>query len=133
MTTATIENREQFENQEQAEAQLAGLARLGMLLDQQGATDFPDLLERHIEERTELERESALSLEIERTVRIVLCTGGPHCEIRWPERGTPSIVCYGWFGAGRFERELTRNEQRAIEYTYGDFDELVSLMSERDN
>lgn len=130
-TNTTIENREQFKNEQQAEAQLAGFKRLGMLLDHQGSTEFPDILDRHIEERNELERESSLSVEIERTIKIVLCTGGPHCEIRWPEHGTPIIVCYGWFGAGRFERELTRNEQSAIEYTYGEFDELCSLMSER--
>ena len=123
--TSTIENRGQFENQQQAEAQIAGIARLGKLIEHIRNTEFPDLLDRHIEERRELEQESALSIEIERTAKIILCTGGPHCEVRIPENGTPSIVCYGWFGADRFERELTGFEQDGIESAFGDFETLM--------
>ena len=119
MTTAYTEN------QQQAEAQVAGLARLGKLIEHIRYTDFPDLLDRHIEERRELEMNSALSIEIERTAKIVLCTGGPHCEIRIPENGTPSIVCYGWFGADRFERDLTQAEIVGIESAFGDFETLL--------
>jgi hypothetical protein len=124
MTTATIE---QTQNQEQAEAQVAGLARLGKLLNH--TTDFPELLDRHIQERSELEQDNALSIEVERTVRIVLCTGGPHCEIRWPETGVPSIVCYGWFGADRYERNLNDEEVDGLTHAYGDWDTLVSIES----
>lgn len=130
MTTNTSIELDQ--NTAQAEAQIAGLARLGMLINHQNATEYPDQLERHIEEREQLERENALSIEVERTVKIVLCTGGPHCEIRWPENRTPSIVCYGWFGADRFERDLTDDEVAGIEYAYGDWDEIIRMANEAD-
>jgi hypothetical protein len=119
----------QMRNQDEAEAQIAGIARLGMLLSKQGNTDYPDLLYRHIDERTELAQDNALSIEVDRVVRIVLCTGGPHCEIRWPEHGTASIVCYGWFGADRYERDLTPNELAGIEYAYGDWETLAGISS----
>lgn len=132
MTLITKDN-ELEQNQLQAESQLEGFARMGLLLEFQRTrdTEFDYLLDRHIEERREYEEGSALSLEVQRTVRIVLCTGGPHCEIRWPEDSNPSIVCYGWFGAGKFERELTKREVAGIEYIYGEWDDLARIDEEQ--
>lgn len=114
---------EQEENRNQLESQMTGFARLGLLAEARERTEFDDILERHIEERLEYEEGSALSIEMEKTVRIVLCTGGPHCEIRWPETGTPTVVCYGWFGSNRAERELTQRERDGVQEMY-DIDQL---------
>lgn len=119
------EQAEYAQNEQQAEAQVAGLRRLGMLVNHQPHTEFDGILARHIEERTDLERDNALSIEVERTVRIVLCTGGPHCEIRWPERTEPTLACYGWCGSGKYERALTKDEQDGLIAAYGDWDDLI--------
>lgn len=119
-------DREYESNKAQAEAQVAGLARLGMLISNYRHTEFPDILDRHVEERRDLEIENALSVEVERTVRVVLCTGGPHCEIRWDEnRSKPDLICYGWFGAGEYRRTLTDEEFDGFVNAYGDFEDIV--------
>ena len=41
----------------------------------------------------------------------LLCTGGPHCEVR-----AGRAVCYGWFGAGEVSRPIKASERRALEY-----------------
>jgi hypothetical protein len=125
--TQTNEERELAENQQQAEWQIEGFAWLGKMLAHRQYTEFPTRLDERIDERQEREREGVLSVEVDRTVRIVLCTGGPHCEVRWPEHGDPSIVCYGWFGAGRYERPLTNEELAGIEYAVGDWDYLAGI------
>ncbi len=110
-------------NLAQAEAQVQGLRWLGKLLDHD--TDFPDNLERRIDERREIESENALSIEVERVVVIVLCTGGPHAEIRWHREGRATLVCYGWFGSDRYERGLTEYELDGVRTAYGDWEDLA--------
>jgi hypothetical protein len=126
--TLTNEERELQENQQQADAQLAGFAELGkmsLIPYEERGNDADELIEQAQED----EANGVLSIEIKRTAHIVLCTGGPHCEIRWPEDGTPSIVCYGWFGAGRYERELTTEEVTGLEYALGDWETLAGIES----
>lgn len=121
-------------NRDQLEAQMEGFAGLGRLMGWETVTGYPDRLAERIERRIETEQENLLSVEIERTVRIVLCTGGPHCEIRWPENGNPTVVCYGWFGGNRVERGLTDDEVRAVErvvYGLDDIDELAAMIGGR--
>lgn len=61
-----------------------------------------------------------LSIELERTVRIVLCTGGPHVEVRVPERGgIDAATAYAVWGTTRRERPLTTDETDAVERFYG--------------
>jgi hypothetical protein len=122
------------DNSAQLEAQMEGFAGLGKLIDWRSVTNYPDRLDERIEARVETEQENLLSVEIERTVRIVLCTGGPHCEIRWPENGNPTVVCYGWFGSDRVERDLTDDEIAAVErvvYGLDDIDELSAMIGDR--
>jgi len=118
-------------NQQQAELQVEGFARLGMLQRASRRTEFPDRLDEWIEERSQQERNNVLSIEVDRMVRIVLCTGGPHCEVQWPEGDNPSVLCYGWFGADRFERELTQDEIAGIESALGNWGDLAFVEEER--
>ena len=138
----TYEDEEYDQNKAQLEAQMEGFQRLAdltNLLDdaysnRYTARGVPERIERWVEERQERESEGILSIELDRTVRIVLCTGGPHCEIVWPERGNPSVVCYGWWGSGRFERPLTDDEIDAVQrcvYGLDDFDELAGSLEGR--
>lgn len=112
----------------QANAELSGFRRLGQLLSLQGKTEFPDILERHIEERRQLENVNALTIELHPVVHIVLCTGGPHCEVLIDRNDNASIVCYDWFGADRIERELTPIELAGVTNTFGTFDDLVDIL-----
>jgi IS5 family transposase len=116
---STSDERELTENQQQAEAQLADFAELGRLFEED---DFPDETAERLAQDIQ---DGTLSVEVKKTVQIVLCTGGPHCEIQWTEGRLPSIVCYGWFGAGRYERQLTENERTALEYALGDWEILA--------
>jgi hypothetical protein len=100
-------------------------------LEHRQYTEFPTRLDQRIEDREQIEREGVLAVEVDRTVRITLCTGGPHCEVRWPERGDASIVCYGWFGAGRYERPLTSEELAGIEYALGEWETLAHVDEDR--
>jgi hypothetical protein len=127
MSTTTSETEQ---NEAQANAQLEGIALLGRSewsnipsINYDGDNlNYDDLQERVSEQ--------ALSLEMSRTLKIVLCTGGPHCEIQWPEHGEPSIVCYGWFGAGHYERPLTSDEHTGVIAAYGEWDDLAYAISE---
>lgn len=122
---------EEYEsNKAQAEAQLSGWNRLAALEDWRSSTNFPDRLEEHIENRRDRESEGVLSVEVEKIVRIVLCTGGPHCEVEWKEGCNPEVVCYGWFGKGEYRRPLTSDEQSALETICGDWDTLTYSESE---
>ena len=107
-------------NREQAEAQLAGFATLAAEQD-----------ETRFEQRIDDERDSILSIDVERTVVVVLCTGGPHVEIRWTEDRTPMVHAFGWFGADEFSRELTDDEQAGLEVVLGDFDDIAEVVDAR--
>lgn len=126
----TNDEKEYEDNKAQLEAQLEGLARLGSLIGHQRDTDYPDRLSERIEERREMEQENMLAVECDRTLRFVLCTGGPHAEIVWEDGRNPYAVCYGWFGKGKFERGLTDDEQTGLDQIgYGDFDETWAMMT----
>jgi hypothetical protein len=121
MTTAT----EREQNEAQANAQVAGFKWLGRLQSHAGVTDFPRRLDERIDEVRERESEGVLEIAIEKTVRIVLGTGGPHTEIVWTEDKTPRVVCYGWFGADRYERDLDEDERAGLESALGDWEMLA--------
>ncbi len=114
---------EYLQNRQQAESSILPYEGLGKLIDH--TTDFPDQLYNRIENRRETLQEDALSIETERVVVIVLGTGGPHTEIRWFSSGKASIVCYGWFGKDRYERDLTEYELDGVRNTHGEWEELA--------
>ena len=116
METATYNELEQ--NTQEANAHMEVFSALGQVV---ANNDDPDEVYERL--ATEIQ-EGVLEIAVQRTLRIVLGTGGPHTEIRWPENKQPSIVCYGWFGAGKFERELTADELAGLEYALGDWEEL---------
>jgi len=137
-----MSDEERNSNSAQLEAQMEGFQRLADLVNlEEEAWGAPGRsaavatrVNEWVEERAERESEGILSVEFERTVRIVLCTGGPHCEIVWPENGNPSVVCYGWFGSDRVERNLNDDEIAAVErcvYGLDDFDELAAMIGRR--
>jgi len=128
-----MDEREYESNKAQAEAQISGWDRIALLESHRRYTNFDRRLDERIEELVERETEGILSIEVERTLRVVLCTGGPHCEVRWPENGNPEVVCYGWFGGNRYERSLTDDEASVLERLIGgDFDEVVKMQEGRD-
>lgn len=114
---------EYLQNRSHAESKILPYEGLGKLLDH--TTDFPGLLQRRIENRTETLQEGAIDIDVERVVKIVLGTGGPHTEIRWFSNGKASIVCYGWFGKDRYERDLTEYELDGLRMTHGEWEELA--------
>lgn len=122
---------ERQSNRDQLEAQLEGFGRLGRLMDWGRVTAYPDRLEERIEALAEREGEGILSFEPMRRLDIVLCTGGPHCEVQWFE-GSDRLeaVCFGWFGSGEVRRVLSDEEYdgffRAI--GYNDFDEAWEML-----
>jgi len=126
-------NDEEYEsNKAQAEAQVEDLAKLARLRERQhDAILFEDALEERSNKLQEEISENALSVEVEKIVRIVLCTGGPHCEIEWRESCRPVVICYGWFGAGEYRRTLSDDEVEAMEAAYGDWDTLTYEEKER--
>ena len=121
----TYASTEYDRNAAEAEASIQPYAWISRMQDHMSSTGFPDRLRERIEERMQEEQQGALEIAVDRTVRIVLGTGGPHTEIVWPERGWPSIVTYGWFGADRYERELTQDELSAVESTFGEWEQLA--------
>jgi hypothetical protein len=126
--TQTDEERELTENQQQADAQLEGFGALGRMLTEQW-NDDRIASDELIEQAQQEEANGVLSVEVERTIKIVLCTGGPHCEVRWPEDSNPFIVCYGWFGAGKYERTLTDDELTGLIHAIGEWEELAEYTS----
>ena len=117
METATYNELEQ--NTQEANAHMESFAALGRVIDR---NDDPDEVYENLE--TEIQ-DGVLEIAVTRTVRIVLGTGGPHTEIRWPENSQPSVVCYGWYGAGRYERDLTEEEISGLTYALGDWSTLA--------
>ena len=95
------------------------------LVDRHNAT-LPDDWET-ADEVLEDAQSLPLSLEVERTVRLVLCTGGPHLEVRIAERGgIEHATVYAVWGTTSKERGLTRAEADAVERFYGaDVDYLL--------
>lgn len=119
-------DREYESNKAQAEAQVEGWQRLANY--GYDAEDY-DAYAEALQEETD----NILSTELDRTIRVVLCTGGPHCEVRWVEdEGNALLVCYGWFGAGKYERRLSDDEMDAMRRIIGgDFDEVASMLEGR--
>lgn len=122
---ATAGRNELLENEKEANAHAEPLGIIGRTLNRTANLDNPqptyDLLDTMMDDF----RDGVLELTTKRTLHIVLGTGGPHTEIRWPENGTPSIVCYGWWGSDRFERELTAEERTGLETTLGEWEDMA--------
>jgi hypothetical protein len=128
-----MDTTEYEQNKTQAEAQIKGWSRIAELNGHMRYTSYPDRLSERIQQLTEREEEGILSVEVEHTIRVVLCTGGPHCEVRWTDGGRPEVVCYGWFGGNRYERNLTDEEEEVLgNLLGGDFDEVVRSLTERE-
>lgn len=129
MTQHDEERDKEYEsNRRQVDAQLAGFARLARLKDHRDATAYKRALDDRIDQREEMEREGILSIEMERTITVVLCTGGPHVEVRWPEGYNPHVVGYGWFGAGKIDRPLTTDEADGFYAIMGeDWEEAAAM------
>lgn len=104
------------DNLNQLNAQLEGFDRLGRMIEYQDTTNYPDRLMERIEALAHREAEGVLSVEAERRIDIVLCTGGPHCEVQWFENDRMEAVCYGWFGAGEVRRPLGGDEEAGLRY-----------------
>lgn len=120
-------DREYESNKAQLNAQLEDLEKLGRLV-RRNHVDWTQKREDKIEERQREAEEGFLCVEHDRTMRFVMCTGGPHAEIVWTEGRNLYAQCYGWFGAGKFERGLSEDEQAGFDQAFpGDFDELWEM------
>lgn len=126
--SATMTDTERESNREQLEAQMQPFAILGAALktgkatkrliaslrDDYGYTDVSpgNALDTYIQAVTDDVLEVATDLR--GRLVLVLCTGGPHCEIVGNR-----VSCWGWFGDGKTYRNLNDNERRAAEYLFG--------------
>ena len=125
MSTATMTELES--NKAQLESQMESFAILGSALkagkatkrlteslrSDYGYTDVEqsDALDTYLQAVSEDVLETATDMRGRRI--IVLCTGGPHCEIVGNR-----VSCWGWFGDGKTYRNLKASERYAIEYLF---------------
>lgn len=127
MTTATIDA-ELESNRAQLEAQMKSFDILGHALKAGKATDrlrqslihdygFTKVpIDRYLGEYTRCVSDDVLEVatDIRGRLVLVLCTGGPHCEIVGNR-----VSCWGWFGDGKTSRNLKASERRAVEHLFG--------------
>ena len=126
MSTATVTELES--NKAQLEAQMESFAILGSALkagkatrrlmdslrNDYGYTDIDphiDALDTYLQAVSDDVLETGTDIRGRRI--IVLCTGGPHCEIVGNR-----VSCWGWFGDGKTYRNLKASERYAIDYLF---------------
>lgn len=128
--SATMTDTERESNREQLEAQMQPFAILGAALKTGKATKrlIASLRDDYGYDADSIVHSLALEtyaqavqddvLEVATDLRgrlvLVLCTGGPHCEIVGNR-----VSCWGWFGDGKTYRNLKASERRAVEHLFG--------------
>jgi hypothetical protein len=123
--TATITELES--NRAQLEAQMLSFDILGhalkagratdrlrqSLINDYGYTNVP--IDRYLDQYAQAVSDDVLDVatDIRGRLVLVLCTGGPHCEIVGNR-----VICYGWFGSDEVSRKLKASERRALDYLF---------------